>query len=224
MNVLDIIILVILVFSVFWGYKKGFLKTAFSLVSWVIVLVICNVATPMVTQMLIEKTDIEVMIQASLDAKINEMISEVLQESGISELPETLQEGVKIEIPEELKAALPEELRGLLLDEGFALEGIELDGLEMESITQNVIDTAAVAERIVGIVSLLIVLVFSRVAIWIAGFVLDVASKLPVIGPFDKVLGLGCGAVKGLVWSWLILAVISVLCCRVPVAYMAAGT
>jgi len=60
MNILVVLILAIVLFSVLAGYKNGFLKTAFSLVSWIVVLVICNVATPMVTQMLIEKTDIEI--------------------------------------------------------------------------------------------------------------------------------------------------------------------
>ena len=51
MNILVIIILAVLLLSVLGGYIKGFLKTAFSLVSWILVLAICSIATPMVTQM-----------------------------------------------------------------------------------------------------------------------------------------------------------------------------
>jgi uncharacterized membrane protein required for colicin V production len=183
------------------GYKKGFLKTAFSLVSWIVVLVICSVATPMVTQILIEKTDIEIVIQSALDAKIDEMISNALSEAGVSELQGTLPEGMDFEIPEELQAALPEELKNMLENASGG----------MNSITDNVINTAAIAESVVGTIALLIVLVFSRVAIMVVNIVLGIASKLPLIGPIDKVLGLACGAGKGLIWSWIILTVVSVL-------------
>jgi len=201
MNILVVLILAIVLFSVLAGYKNGFLKTAFSLVSWIVVLVICNVATPMVTQMLIEKTDIEITIQAALDAKIDEVISNALAESGVSELPDVLANGVSLEIPEELQAALPEELKNMLQNGNPELDGV----------THNVIDTAAIAESVVGIIALLIVLVFSRVAIMVVNIVLGIASKLPLIGPLDKILGLACGAGKGLIWSWIVLAIVSVL-------------
>ena len=201
MNILVVLILAIVLFSVLAGYKNGFLKTAFSLVSWIVVLVICNVATPMVTQMLIEKTDIEITIQAALDAKIDEVISNALAESGVSELPDVLANGVSLEIPEELQAALPEELKNMLQNGNPELDGV----------THNVIDTAAIAESVVGIIALLIVLVFSRVAIMVVNIVLGIASKLPLIGPLDKILGLACGAGKGWIWSWIVLASVSVL-------------
>ncbi len=202
MNILVVVILALLLFSVFAGYKNGFLKTAFSLVSWIVVLVICNIATPMLTQMLIEKTDIETTIQVVLDAKINEMISNAMTEFGVSDLPE----GVTFEIPEELAAALPEELRNGLMVDGLTMLGGLAEGSEVA-----IIDTAGIAERVVGIISLLIVLVFARVAIVVVNVVLGIASKLPLIGPLDKVLGLACGAGKGLIWSWLVLTIVSVL-------------
>lgn len=202
MNILVVVIVAVLLLSVLSGYKNGFLKTAFSLVAWVVVLVICNVATPMVTEMLIEKTDIDTMIQSVLDAKIDEMITNTMAEAGISELPED----VTFEIPEELMAALPEELREGLMIEDLTFLGGGADGTEV-----SFVDTAGIAERVVGIISLLTVLVFSRVAIMVVNVVLGIASKLPLIGPLDKVLGLACGAGKGLIWSWLVLAIVSLL-------------
>lgn len=202
MNILAVVILAVLLFSVLAGYKNGFLKTAFSLVSWIVVLVICNVATPLVTEMLIEKTDIETTIQVVLDAKIDEMIRNTMAELGVSELPE----GVTFELPKELEGALPEELRTSLVIDGLTLLGNKAEGAEV-----TFIDTAAIAERVVGIISLLIVLIFSRIAIVVVNIILGIASKLPLIGPLDKVLGLVCGAGKGLIWSWLVLAIVSLL-------------
>ena len=202
MNILVVVILAVILLCVLAGYKNGFLKTAFSLVSWIVVLIICNVATPMVTQMLIEKTDIETTIQFVLDAKINEMMSNVMTETGLSDLPESLPEDMSFELPEELQAALPEELRNILAAGSQITDGISQDAL---------VDTALIAEKVVGIISLLMVLVFSRVAIMVVNIVLGIASKLPLIGPLDKVLGLACGAGKGLIWSWIVLTIVSVL-------------
>jgi len=129
------------------------------------------------------------------------VISNALAESGVSELPDVLANGVSLEIPEELQAALPEELKNMLQNGNPELDGV----------THNVIDTAAIAESVVGIIALLIVLVFSRVAIMVVNIVLGIASKLPLIGPLDKILGLACGAGKGLIWSWIVLAIVSVL-------------
>ena len=202
MNILVVVILAVILLCVLGGYKNGFLKTAFSLVSWIVVLVICNVATPVVTEMIIEKTDIETTIQGVLDAKIDEMIADAMAELGVSELPE----GVTFEIPEELKGALPEELR-----EGLMVEGLTLLGSVAEGENVAVIDTAGIAERVVGIISLLCVLIFARIAVVFVNGVLGIASKLPLIGPLDKVLGLACGAGKGFIWSWLVLTIVSVL-------------
>ena len=45
----------------------------------------------------------------------------------------------------------------------------------------------------------------------VVNIVLGIASKLPLIGPLDKVLGLACGAGKGLIWSWILLTIVSLL-------------
>lgn len=195
MNTLMVIILVVLLLSTLNGYKNGFLKTVFSLVSWIVVLVICNVATPMVTDLLLEKTEIETVIQMTLDAKIEEMVANAMEETGVSELP---LEGMGFELPEELQAALPEELRNMLTNDGSS-----------QDIT--LVDTAQLSQKAVGVISLLLVMVFVRVALVVVNVVLGIASKLPLIGPLDKMLGLACGAGKGVIWSWIVLTIVSVM-------------
>ena len=153
----------------------------------------------MVTDFLIQNTEIETTIQGVLDAKIDEMIQEAMEEAGLSELQEAIPEDMeKIELPEELQAALPEELRELFSDNEDEMEA-------------ELVDTAAIAEKVVEIISLLLVLVFTRCALLIVNVVLGIASKLPLIGPLDRILGLVCGAGKGVVFTWIILTVVSVL-------------
>ena len=40
---------------------------------------------------------------------------------------------------------------------------------------------------------------------------LKIASKFPLIGSLDKLLGLVCGAAKGILICWIVLAVVSMV-------------
>ena len=187
MNILTIVILAVFAVSVFAGYKKGFLKTAFSLVSWLLVLVLCEFATPIVTQTLIEKTDVEVVVQTTVDAELSKVLSETIDASQLTEL----------------EASLPAELKTALLGEGGSLQQIVTNGVAL--------DTSVLANGIVGIIGFVVTVLVLRIAMMVVELLLGVVTKLPLIGPMDKVLGLACGAGKGLIWCWVILAVVSVL-------------
>lgn len=187
MNILTIIILAVFILAVWGGYKKGFLKTAFSLISWALVLVLCNYATPIVTNALIEKTDIEVYVQATIDSKLNEIISETIETSGIAEI----------------EATLPAELKTALLGEGISLQEAVETGVSL--------DTTAMAAGVVGILGFVVTVVGLRIALVLVERLLTIIGKLPLIGPLDKMLGLVCGIGNGFILSWLVLAGVSVL-------------
>lgn len=187
MNILLIIILVVFALSVFGGYRKGFLKTVFSLVSWMIVLFLCNYASPIVTNVLIEQTDIEVVVQTTVDAKISEVIKETIETSGVGEL----------------EATLPAGLKETLMGEEGNLQDAVVNGIAL--------DTTSLVTGIVGILGFVITVLVLRIVMMIAEIALGLVSKLPVIGPLDKVLGLVCGIGQGLIWCWIILAFVSVL-------------
>ena len=187
MNILTIVILAVFAVCVFSGFRKGFLKTAFSLVSWILVLILCNFATPIVTDVLIEKTDIEVMVQTTVDTKIGEVITETLENSGVAELD----------------ASLPAALKDMLLGENESLQDAVANGVAL--------DTSGLANGIVGILGFGVTVIILRIAMVVVEFALGVVAKLPLIGPMDKLLGIVCGAGKGLIWCWVILAVVSVL-------------
>lgn len=187
MNILLIVVLAVFAVCVFSGYKKGFLKTAFSLVSWILVLVLCKFATPIVTDLLIQNTDVEVVIYETVDGKVKDAVEEALQNKGVSEI----------------EAALPAELKNLLLGENESIA----DAL----MGSGALDVTPVVDGIVGILGFVVTVIILRIAMVIVEFLIGVVSKLPLIGPMDKFLGIGCGAVKGLIWCWVILAVVSIL-------------
>lgn len=188
MNILTIIILAVFAICVFSGFKKGFLKTAFSLVSWVLVLILCNFATPIVTDMLVQNTEVEVIVQTTVETKVMEAVEQAVQNSDVSEL----------------EAALPAELKDLLLGEHESINELLLD-------SSKPIDVTPVVNGIIGILGFVVTVIVLRIAMVIVELALGVVAKLPLIGPADKLLGIACGGVKGLIWCWVILAVVSVL-------------
>lgn len=188
MNILLVLILIVFLLSIFSGYKNGFLKTVFSLVSWIVVLVVCNYATPIVTDALIEKTDIEVIVQGAVEAKILEAFEQTLETSEISDL----------------EAALPAELKEALLGEHESVSDAIFS-------SADVLDITPVVNGVVGILGFVITVIALRIVMVVVEVILGVVAKLPLIGPMDKLLGIVCGAGKGLIYCWVILAIVSVL-------------
>ena len=74
MNILTILVLAVFALCVFSRYQKGFLKTAFSLVSWIVVLVLCNFATPIVTDLLIQNTEIKEVVETTVQENIMDFV------------------------------------------------------------------------------------------------------------------------------------------------------
>jgi hypothetical protein len=126
-------------------------------------------------------------IYETVDGKVKDAVEEALQNKGVSEI----------------EAALPAELKNLLLGENESIA----DAL----MGSGALDVTPVVDGIVGILGFVVTVIILRIAMVIVEFLLGVVSKLPLIGPMDKFLGIGCGAVKGLIWCWVILAVVSIL-------------
>lgn len=185
MNYLLIAVLLLLAWNLFDGYRKGFMRTVFSLVSWILVLVVINYATPVVTEYLMEETSIAETVSGALEEKINEVIAE----SGI--------EGFEENLPEELKTAL--------LGENGSIEQI------LNAEGEMIIDSTAIVSSVVWVIAVILVIIVTRIATLIIDAILGLASKLPIIGSLDKLLGILCGAANGLLTSWIILAIVPML-------------
>ena len=187
MNILAILIIAVFALCVFSGYKKGFLKTAFSLVSWIIVLVLCEFATPIVTDLLIQNTDIENVVAATVQENIMDFAVQIEENGGLSDL----------------EAVLPAELKELLLGDCESI--VEL------MLSSNLKDFTPLVNGIVGALGFVVTVILLRIAMIVVEFALGIVGKLPLIGPMDKLLGIACGGVKGIIWCWVILAIVSVL-------------
>lgn len=203
MNGLLIVILLLFVGNIIWGYKKGFMRVALSLVSWVIVLIACNVLTPVIADVIIDKTPLAEVVQGAVNEKLNEVIDEVT--SGAANVMDN-------EIIAQIEEKLPVQMREAILGEHESIADLITSTGDVD------VDTTDLAHNAAYLIALVIVLIISRIALIVVEKVLGLVSMLPLIGQADTLLGIAAGAVKGLVWCWVVLTVIAML------AYTGANT
>ena len=203
MNWLLIIVLALIAGNVIWGYKKGFMKVVLSLVSWVVVLVACYIATPIVAEGIVEHTPLAEVIQETVTDNLNKALDEVME--GVAG-------ALNHEKIAEVEAQLPEQVKQMIYGEGQTLEDLITSTGEVQ------IDTTNLAHGAAYLIGLLLVIIVTRIALIIVEKFLGLVAKLPLIGQADTLLGIAAGAVKGLIWSWVVLTVVAVL------AYTGANT
>ena len=203
MNWLLIVILALVAGNVIWGYKKGFMKVALSLVSWLVVLVACYIATPIVAEGIVKHTPLAAIIQETVSDKLNSAIDEVMDDVAGALDSEKLAE---------VEAQLPAQLKESILGEHESLADLVTSTGDIE------VDTTDLANGAAYLVSVLIVIIVTRIALIVVEKVFDLVAKLPLIGQANTLLGIAAGALKGLVWCWVVLTIIAVL------AYTGANT
>lgn len=193
MNWLLIIVLVLIIGNVAWGYKKGFMCVALSLVSWIIVLVACHVATPVVADGILEHTSLAEAIHEKVNEQLNATVDEVVEGT------------LNNEAIAKVEAKLPEQLKEAILGEHESLADLVTSSGNIEA------DTTVLANGAAYLIALIIILIVTRIALIVLEKVLNLVAKLPLIGQANTLLGIAAGAVKGLVWCWVVLTVIAML-------------
>ena len=188
MNLLLIAVLVLFAGNIYWGYNKGFLRVAYSLVAWIICLAAVSWVTPYVTDMVVNTTEVDTVLQQGITEKLQEMVANA---------------DVEIKLPE------------VISDKILGTEGtIDAD----VAINQMLQETGAYAETATELSLLVInagcfvgVLIVTKTALAIVEKILGFIHKLPLIGSADKILGVAAGAVKALLITWLIMAIVALL-------------
>ena len=75
MNWLLIVVVVLWAFYIVRGYKKGMLKMLYSLVSWIVILILVTMATPYMTEFLTANTSIEQNIHKTCKEKLKKLVT-----------------------------------------------------------------------------------------------------------------------------------------------------
>lgn len=192
MNVMLVSVVILLAVGALWGFYRGFLLMVYSLAAWLLSMVIVYCAVPVVTQNIIEGTDIDDQLQSRI-------VVQLRAEKGEEDQGD----------PEE---AL--EIGGIRLPDTVSLH-LQDPG----ALGQEVLDGMGVYDRIAALLTRLIisgccfvvVLFVVRLALALAGSALKLISKIKGVRQVNQFLGAILGLTEGLLILWIVFAIFALI-------------
>lgn len=193
MNWVLISVLGILLLNIFEGYRKGFLRIVFSLVSWVVVLIFVTWTTPYIGNYLTNNTKLYERIENHFEEKVRDNAQQQTQET-IGETDALADLGIN----------LPDNVINNLIGKttNAADEWLEESG----TYTQM---AGAMTKFVIEGISFFIALIGAALAVHIIASMLGIVSKIPILKGVNRFLGLFAGAVYGFVIVWIVFYIIA---------------
>lgn len=188
MNWLLIVVLVILAAYTIRGYQKGLLRVLFSLFSLIITIAFVTWATPYISNVLKENTQIYQKIQIKCEEKVKERMQEKIAQE--SEEKETTLENYGITLPEHIEESLI----------GKIQKGADYT-LEKSGIYEEM--AGEMADFITYGIAFFVALIICAILMHFLQDMLDIVSKIPILKGVNKTLGAAAGLLQGLIIIWL---------------------
>lgn len=214
MNWLLIIIVLLLALCVVNGYRKGFLRMMYSMVSWVIMFALVTWATPYINTFLRDNTSIYQTIATYCEQQIREKTEKQIEQETTA---------VTGEVADETQpAAGVEQNNGQPAD--LTKLGVKLPDSVMNNISEKTADLAGealdasgiyaqvsvgMADFILNGISFFIAFAVGMIVLHFFSGILGIVSRIPIIRGINKYLGTVAGAIYGFVVVWIAFYVIA---------------
>lgn len=206
-NVIDIIVILIILISVFLGYKKGFVRTAVSLLSFFVAIGVALLFYKPLAIILTENTTIDdwIIMNITSNHDDNENLTESSETDESGDVPMFIEEASNLTEEKETNNL------GLVIGMLENLPATITDKLSLEEIKSDTKQEIAykVSELIMNLLSLIIIYIVVKVTLIIAAFILDGIMKFPILKQLNEILGMGIGAVIGFIQIYVAFAVIT---------------
>ena len=187
--IIDLIIIIIFVISIFIAYIRGLSSVIYQLASWIITIILIFVLCRPITNVIIDRT--------SLDENISESIQVNLEEN----FGDDLEEGNTID---EEDSNISNSVINII--NGYIDEAREEGS---ENITRYVSDE--ISYIAVSAIVILGIFIFARIVSLLLKFVLEVIVSLPIFGTVNKIGGIAYGVIRAFLIVYIVLAIISLL-------------
>lgn len=177
------------------GLKRGLIKMAFSLVSIVVVLILINILTPSVKQLL-KSTPVYTMVIENIEKYVDEHVTEAtkdMTQTGVGAQQKIID---GLPLPNEIRNALKENNN----QDSYAI-------LDVNSFTAYV--SASLADMVVGALAFIILYIVLSILLRILVNVLNIVTKLPVISTFNAAGGALIGLVEAIAIIWIACIVVT---------------
>ena len=184
--------------SVFFGFKKGLLRTVYSILSFALTLVLVALLQPKVGDLLQEKTQIYEKTEAVMEKAIDGVIEKEIPKG--MELTHNLQEAVIRELVP--FPAVQEAISKNNNEEVYKDLGVDKFSAYLASYLAK-LTTRAIAFVVTFLGAILI--------IWLVGHMLDILGELPGISFVNRLAGGAIGAARGILLLWILGVVVASL-------------
>lgn len=190
-NIILIGIIVFLAVMTFVGYQRGLVKTIFSFLSMLIILVVVTVLTP-TAQIMLKETMAYSVIRDNVQVYIEENIGKDFGKGSAAGLGASEQKKVIESLP--LPQNIKEELIHSNTEEGYQL-------LEVTNFTDYLVEY--VTYMVINAIAFVLLFVVVAIAINVAVYLLDIITKLPVLNFFNRGGGAFIGFAQAMVIVWI---------------------
>ena len=199
LNWLSIGVLVAFALFIIHGYRKGFVKMAYSLVAVIISIALVSAITPYVKEALLKNTTL-------YDRLTQRCVEALDKKEKTKQQKDNKKEKEDIDAKEPMLPTAVKAITGELTKNDLA------EGLKKQA-----------GESLAMWILCVIAFVGSLIIVWLLlNFIegaLDLVTKLPVLHGTNQLLGAAAGAVHGLLLLWILCIVLTALClednCRV---------
>lgn len=189
MNTLLIGVIIILALSGIVGWKRGLIKTIFSLFSLIAALLLAYWISPVISKSL-QKNET---VMNYYTQKIDEILN--LKKTGIK-LKEQLKIIEELPVPESIKKSLIENNKEEIYQ-----------ALDVESFSEYLTNSIAcfILNAMVFFVSFLVL----KILLHLLCFMLDIISKLPILNEINHFAGFAVGILQGLLFLWIACTILT---------------
>lgn len=194
-NILLIFVGLFMVAMIAIGLKRGMLKMAFSLVSVIVVLLLVNLLTPPVKQLL-KTTPIYTEVQSGIEKYIKRNVdtaTENVTQTGVSAQKKIID---NLPLPKEVKNSLNKNNT----EESYV-------ALKVDSFTGYIAES--LADMVISAITFVLLFVILTVLVRILIYILDIVAKLPVIKIFNSIGGAIIGLFESIIIIWILCIVVT---------------
>lgn len=183
--IIDLIIIALIALSTYFGYKKGLVRVIFKICSFIIAIILMLILYKPVSNYVINNTTYDEKIKTAISEKLSTTDLELgkIENNEESPYPEIVVEYVNKYVTE-------------AINEGKA------------NVTEYVAENLSVI--VINVIVAIALFISINILLLIVQLLTRFLVKLPVLKQFDKTGGIIYGVLRGIIYIYLILAILSI--------------
>ena len=181
----DLVIVSLIIFHAFWGYKRGLTALIFKIFIFIVSLLIMFILYKPVANLIITNTTLD----ETLIFAIEKNLTNATWENG-----NLLHENTNVS----------KSVTNLM--NSFAAEAFK----QAETDVAHYV-SVQLAYKVIEIGTMILLFIIARCLLLFIKFATEIVSNLPILKTFNQIGGLVCGVIKGLLLVYMILTILSIL-------------